>query len=72
VDAQEIASLRTMMECEARRTEARIYHWNQFADRLIGIDGIPPELRARQVIGPEWVRPTDPRRELAMPRMAAE
>ena len=31
--------------------EARIYHWHQFADRLIGTDRIPPELRVAQVIG---------------------
>ena len=31
--------------------EARIYHWNQFADRLIGVDNIPPDLRVEQVIG---------------------
>lgn len=41
--------------------EARIYHWNQFADRLIGIDDIPPELRVAQVIGDEWIHPNDPR-----------
>jgi phenylpropionate dioxygenase-like ring-hydroxylating dioxygenase large terminal subunit len=41
--------------------EARIYHWNQFADKLIGIDNIPPELRVAQVIGPEWMWPNDAR-----------
>ena len=41
--------------------EARIYHWNQWADRLIGIDHIPPELRVAQVIGDEWLMPEDPR-----------
>ncbi len=41
--------------------EARIYHWNQAADRMIGIDNVPPELRVAQVIGPEWVYPNDPR-----------
>jgi phenylpropionate dioxygenase-like ring-hydroxylating dioxygenase large terminal subunit len=41
--------------------EARIYHWHQFADRLIGIENIPPELRAAQVIGREWMYPNDPR-----------
>jgi phenylpropionate dioxygenase-like ring-hydroxylating dioxygenase large terminal subunit len=41
--------------------EARIYHWNQAADRLIGIDNIPPELRVAQVIGDEWIYPNDPR-----------
>jgi phenylpropionate dioxygenase-like ring-hydroxylating dioxygenase large terminal subunit len=41
--------------------EARIYHWHQWADRLIGIDNIPPELRVAQVIGEEWLYPNDPR-----------
>ena len=41
--------------------EARIYHWNQFADRMIGIENIPPELRVQQVIGDEWIYPNDPR-----------
>ena len=41
--------------------EARIYHWNQQADRVIGIENIPPELRVEQVIGDEWMYPNDPR-----------
>ncbi len=41
--------------------EARIYHWNEAADRMIGIDNIPPELRVAQVIGDEWIYPNDPR-----------
>ncbi|MEQ9452034.1 MAG: aromatic ring-hydroxylating dioxygenase subunit alpha [Pseudomonadales bacterium] len=41
--------------------EARIYHWNQWADRIIGPDNIPPELRVAQVIGDEWLMPNDPR-----------
>jgi len=41
--------------------EARIYHWNQFADKMIGIDNIPDELRVAQVIGDEWMYPNDPR-----------
>jgi phenylpropionate dioxygenase-like ring-hydroxylating dioxygenase large terminal subunit len=41
--------------------EARIYHWNQAADRLIGIENVPPELRVEQVIGDEWIYPNDPR-----------
>jgi phenylpropionate dioxygenase-like ring-hydroxylating dioxygenase large terminal subunit len=46
--------------------EARIYHWNQWADRMIGIDNIPPELRVAQVIGEDWIYPNDPRlREIA-------
>ena len=41
--------------------EARIYHWNQSADKLIGIENIPPELRVEQVLGEEWMYPNDPR-----------
>jgi hypothetical protein len=41
--------------------EARIYHWNQMADRIIGVDNIPEELRVDQVIGSEWIYPNDPR-----------
>ncbi|MCP5182039.1 MAG: aromatic ring-hydroxylating dioxygenase subunit alpha [Pseudomonadales bacterium] len=43
--------------------EARIYHWHQTADRLIGIENIPEELRVKQVIGAEWMYPNDPRLE---------
>lgn len=41
--------------------EARIYHWNQFADRMIGAENIPAELRVEPVIGKEWMYPNDPR-----------
>lgn len=41
--------------------EARIYHWNQAADKMIGADNIPEELRVQQVIGEEWIYPNDPR-----------
>ena len=41
--------------------EARIYHWNQAADRMIGIDNVPEELRVEQVIGDDWIYPNDPR-----------
>jgi len=41
--------------------EARIYHWNQAADLMIGIDNIPDELRVQQIIGDEWIYPNDPR-----------
>ena len=43
--------------------EARIYHWNQWADRMIGIENIPEELRVAQVMGDEWLMPNDPRLE---------
>jgi phenylpropionate dioxygenase-like ring-hydroxylating dioxygenase large terminal subunit len=52
--------------------EARIYHWNQWADRMIGIGNIPPELRVQQVIGDEWMYPSDPRLALIDPLGAAE
>lgn len=41
--------------------EARIYHWNQAADKMIGISNIPEELRVQQVIGDDWIYPNDPR-----------
>ena len=41
--------------------EARIYHWHQAADLLIGIDDVPEELRVEPVIGDEWIHPNDPR-----------
>ena len=41
--------------------EARIYHWNQNADRMIGTDKIPAGLSVEQVIGEDWVHPNDPR-----------
>ncbi len=45
--------------------EARIYYWHQSADRMIGAENIPPELRVPPVIGPEWVYPNEPRLQLA-------
>jgi phenylpropionate dioxygenase-like ring-hydroxylating dioxygenase large terminal subunit len=41
--------------------EARIYHWHQAADALIGTDRIPAELRVAPAIGTEWLVPSDPR-----------
>ncbi len=41
--------------------EARIYHWNQWADRLIGPEHIPEELRVAQVMGDEWLMPNEMR-----------
>ena len=41
--------------------EARIYHWHQHADQLIGRENIPPELRVEPVITDEWIYPNDPR-----------
>ncbi len=45
--------------------EARIYHWNQEADKIIGPENIPEELQVKQVMGDEWVYPNDPRVALA-------
>lgn len=41
--------------------EARIYHWHQAADRMIGPENIPQDLKVTQVIGDEWIFPNDPR-----------
>jgi hypothetical protein len=50
--------------------EARIYYWHQSADRMIGRENVPPELRVEPVIGEEWVYPNEPR--LALSPLAAE
>jgi phenylpropionate dioxygenase-like ring-hydroxylating dioxygenase large terminal subunit len=44
--------------------EARIYHWNEAADRMIGVENIPQELQVQQVIPEEWIYPNDPRAAL--------
>jgi hypothetical protein len=41
--------------------EARIYHWNQHADRMIGLDKVPKDLAVQQVIKEDWIHPNDPR-----------
>ena len=51
--------------------EARIYHWNQWADRMIGVDNVPEELRVPQVMGDEWLMPNDPRLALAGSNVSA-
>ena len=51
--------------------EARIYHWNQWADRMIGADNVPEELRVPQVMGDEWLMPNDPRLALAGSNVSA-
>ena len=35
--------------------EARLYHWHQSVDALIGVDKIPTDLRVAPVIDPRWV-----------------
>lgn len=44
--------------------EARIYHWHQSADQLMGVANIPQGLRVAPVIGDEWIYPADPRMAL--------
>jgi phenylpropionate dioxygenase-like ring-hydroxylating dioxygenase large terminal subunit len=51
--------------------EARIYHWHQAADALIGPERIPPELRVAPVIGDAWIMPNDPRLGELAGRVAA-
>ncbi|MEJ2533773.1 MAG: hypothetical protein P8Y92_18540 [Halioglobus sp.] len=41
--------------------EARIYHWHQTADAMMGRDAIPEELQVEPAIGEEWIYPNDPR-----------
>ena len=31
--------------------EVRIYHWNEAADRMMGVKNIAPELRVQPVLG---------------------
>ena len=58
-----------MKKCPSIKLSAH-YYWNQAADRMIGIDKIPPELRVEQVIGDEWLYPNDPRVELMEQELA--
>ena len=39
--------------------EARIYHWHQEADKIIGLNKIPKELRVEQAMGDDWTYPND-------------
>ena len=41
--------------------EARIYHWNQRADLMIGPEHIPSNLGVPPVISDDWIFPNDPR-----------
>lgn len=41
--------------------EARIYHWHQCADAVIGPQNIAPALRVEPVLGEDWMYPNDPR-----------
>lgn len=44
--------------------EARIYHWHQSIDAIIGVDAIPEELRVAPVIGEDWMFPRDTKRRI--------
>ena len=39
--------------------EARIYHWHQEADKIIGLNKIPQDLQTNQVMGDDWTYPND-------------
>ncbi len=45
--------------------EARIYHWHQALDTIIGIENVPASLRVAPVIGADWLYPNDSERRLA-------
>jgi phenylpropionate dioxygenase-like ring-hydroxylating dioxygenase large terminal subunit len=44
--------------------EARIYHWHQAIDAIIGVDRIPQALRVAPVIGADWMYPRDTQRRI--------
>lgn len=39
--------------------EARIYHWHQEVDKIIGLNKIRKELRVEKVMGDDWTYPND-------------
>ena len=39
--------------------EARIYHWHQEVDKIIGLNKIPQDLQVSQVMGDDWTYPND-------------
>ena len=43
--------------------EARIYHWHQWADRVIGRKHIDAALKVEDVLGERWLSPNEPRME---------
>lgn len=44
--------------------EARIYHWHQQIDKIIGLNKIPNELRVEPMIKEDWTHPNDNKRRL--------
>ncbi len=46
--------------------EARIYHWHQAIDAIIGVERIPQPLRVVPVIDAGWLYPLDTQRRLQM------
>ncbi len=46
--------------------EARIYHWHQSIDAIIGVERIPAPLRVAPVIDEGWLHPLDTERRLQL------
>ena len=44
--------------------EARIYHWHEQIDRLIGLNRIPNDLKVEPKITEEWTHPNDNKKRL--------
>ena len=44
--------------------EARIYHWHQQIDKIIGLNRIPKDLRVEPKITEEWTHPNDNKKRL--------
>jgi len=41
--------------------EARIYHWHQSADAVVGAANVPEGLRVQPVLEDAWLHPNEPR-----------
>jgi hypothetical protein len=44
--------------------EARIYHWHQELDKIIGLNKVPQDLQVKQVMTDDWIYPNDVERRL--------
>ena len=44
--------------------EARIYHWHEEIDRIIGLNRIPNDLKVEPKITEEWTHPNDNKKRL--------
>lgn len=51
--------------------EARIYHWHQQVDQVIGVENIPEDLRVEPVITEKWLDPNDTEERLRQYHQAA-